>query len=174
MGAFAYSPTDWKAFAWAAALLAFVLLTLGRKERPGYLNVLGKPGFLLPLALSTVGVFFVQYLAQPSAITTALVLPLPDWLNRIIFGRGTLANPLVYSAALPAVAALLAVRWKAWRAAAGGLAIGFAAILAYSAWAHAPALAWLPFTFLALPWLGFNALVCLFLARAMLKKETAS
>jgi len=65
------------------------------------------------------------------------------------------------------------VRWKAWRAAAGGLAIGFAAILAYSAWAHAPALAWLPFTFLALPWLGLNALVCLFLARALLKRETA-
>jgi serine protease len=173
VGAFAYTPTDWKAFAWAVALLAFVLLTLGRKERPGYLNVLAKPGFLLPLALTTVGVFLVPYLAAPGPLTADLVLPLPDWLNRIIFGRGSLANPLVYSALLPAVAALLAVRWKAWRAAAGGLAIGFGSILAYSAWAHAPALAWLPFTFLALPWLGVNALLCLFLARAMLKREAA-
>jgi serine protease len=174
VGALAYAPTDWKAFAWAAALLAFVLLTLGRKERPGFLNVLARPGFLLPMALTTVGVFALQYLAEPSELTTALVLPLPDWLNRIIFGRGALANPLVYSAALPAVASILAVRWKAWRGAAGGLAIGFAAILGYTAWAHAPALAWLPFTFLALPWLGVNALVCLFLARAMLKREVAS
>jgi serine protease len=173
VGAFAYTATDWKALAWGAGLLALVLLTLGRKERPGYLNVIARPGFLIPLALATVGVFGVQYLAAPSALTTGMVLPLPDWLNRLIFGRGALANPLVYSAALPAAAALLAVSWKAWRAPAGGLAIGFAAILGYSAWAHAPALAWLPFTFLALPWLAVNALVCLFLARAMLRKEVA-
>ena len=37
--------------------------------------------------------------------------------------------------------------------------------------AHAPALAWLPFTFLAIPWLAVNALICLFVARAMLRKE---
>ncbi len=30
---------------------------------------------------------------------------------------------------------------------------------------------WLPFTFLALPWLAINTLICLFIARAMLKKE---
>jgi serine protease len=173
-GAFAYTPTDWKAFAWAAGLLAFVLLTLGRKERPGYLNVLVRPGFLVPLLVTTVGVYGVQYLAAPGELTTAITLPLPDWLDRIIFGRGALANPLVYSAALPVVAAIAAVRWKAWRPVAGGLAVGFAAILGYSAWAHAPALAWLPFTFLALPWLLGNALLCLFLARAMLKKEAAS
>ena len=35
----------------------------------------------------------------------------------------------------------------------------------------APALAWMPFTFLAIPWLAVNAIVCLFIARAMLKKE---
>ena len=57
------------------------------------------------------------------------------------------------------------------RPVAGGVSIGFAAILGYTAWAHAPALAWLPFTFLALPWLAVNGLICLFLARAMLRKE---
>ena len=55
----------------------------------------------------------------------------------------------------------------------GGLAVGFAGFLAYAAFARAPALAWMPFTFLALPWLVVNALVCLFIARAMLKRETA-
>ncbi|MEW6430754.1 MAG: S8 family peptidase [Myxococcota bacterium] len=173
VAAYAYSATDWKAFGWAAALLAFVLLTLARKERPGYLNVLAKPGFFVPLLLTTVGVFAVQWVAAPSDFTTSITLPLPDWLNKIIFGRGALANPLVYSAAVPIAASLFAIKWKGIRQAVGGLSIGFSAILAYSAWAHAPALAWLPFTFLAIPWLLGNALVCLFIARAMLKKETA-
>jgi serine protease len=166
-----YRATDWKAFGWAAALLAFVLLTLGRKERPGYLNLLVTPGFVVPLLLSTVGVFAVQWLAAPSALTTSLVLPLPDWLNRIIFGRGALASPVVYSAALPLVSSLLAIKLRGLRHPVGGLAIGFAAILGYAAWARAPALSWLPFTFLAIPWLVGNALTCLFIARAMLKKE---
>jgi serine protease len=170
---YSYSATDWKAFGLAAALLAFVLLTLGRKERPGFLNIFAKPGFFVPLLLSTVGVFFVQYFAAPSDFSTSITLPLPDWLNKIIFGRGSLANPVVYSAAIPIVASLFAIKLKGIRAAVGGLSIGFAAILAYSAWAHAPALAWLPFTFLAIPWLVGNALLCLFVARAMLKKETA-
>lgn len=170
---YSYSATNWKVFGWGAGLLAFVLLTLGRKERPGYLNVLVTPGFLVPMLLTTVGVFFVQSFASPNAITTAITLPIPDWLNRIIFGRGSLANPLVYSAALPIVLSLFAIKFKGMRAMVGGLAIGFAAILGYSAWANAPALAWMPFTFLAIPWLAGNALVCLFLARAMLKKETA-
>jgi len=170
---YSYSATNWKVLGWGAGLLAFVLLTLGRKERPGYLNVLATPGFLVPMLLTTVGVFFVQTLASPNVITTAIALPIPDWLNRIIFGRGSLANPLVYSAALPVVLSLFAIKFKGMRATVGGLSIGFAAILGYSAWANAPALAWLPFTFLAIPWLAVNALVCLFLARAMLKKETA-
>ena len=55
----------------------------------------------------------------------------------------------------------------------GGLSLGFAGILGYTIWAKAPALAWLPFTFLAIPWLAANVLICLFVARAMLKKEKA-
>lgn len=164
---------DWKALAWAAVALALVLLTLGRKERPGYLNVLVSPGFLVPLVLSTVGVFVVRWVSAPSAFSASLLLPLPDWLNGIIFGRGSLANPLVYSAALPLLLSVVAIRVKWLRHPAGGLALGFAGILGYSAWAHAPGLAWLPFTFLAIPWLVVNAAVCLFLARAMLKRERA-
>ncbi len=171
--AFSYGAFDWKPFAFAAAMLAFVLLTLGRKERPGYLNVLVSPGFFLPLAVTTMGVFVTRWLSAPSEFTTSIVLPVPDWLNKIIFGRGALANPLVYSAIPAFVLAMIAIPAKAIRPAVGGIAIGFAAILGYTAWSHAPALAWLPFTFMALPWLVVNALICLFIARAMLKQEAA-
>jgi serine protease len=165
---------EWKPLLWAFGLLAFVLLTLGRKERPGYLNILFKPGFAVPLVLTTVGIFFARWLGDPSsAAVQSITLPIPDWLQKIIFGRGSLANPVVYSAALPIMGSLFAIKWKGLRPVMGGLAIGFAGILGYSAWAHAPALAWLPFTFLAIPWLAANALVCLFVARAMLKKEKA-
>ncbi len=173
IGAFSYGAMDWKPFAFAAAMLAFVLLTLGKKERPGYLNVLVSPGFAIPLVLTTMGVFFVRWIAPASELSTSLVIPIPDWLNKIIFGRGTLANPLVYSAILPVVLSIIAIKVKGLRHAVGGLALGFASILAYTAWAKAPGLAWLPFTFLAIPWLAGNALLCLFVARAMLKRETA-
>ena len=173
IGAFSYGAMDWKPFAFGAAMLAFVLLTLGKKERPGYLNVLASPGFAIPLVLTTMGVFFVRWIAPASELSTSLVIPIPDWLNKIIFGRGTLANPLVYSAILPVVLSIIAIKVKGMRHAVGGLALGFGSILAYTAWAKAPALAWLPFTFLAIPWLAVNALICLFVARAMLKRETA-
>ncbi|MDX2013906.1 MAG: S8 family peptidase [Myxococcaceae bacterium] len=173
ISAFAYGALDWKPFAFAAAMLAFVLLTLGRKERPGYLNVFASPGFLIPLALTTMGVFFVRWVAPAGELSTSFTLPIPDWLNKIIFGRGSLANPLVYSALVPTVLSLIAIKVKGMRQAVGGVALGFAGILAYTVWAKAPALSWLPFTFLAIPWLAVNALICLFVARAMLKRETA-
>ena len=168
---FSYGAFEWQPFAFASALLAFVLLTLGRKERPGYLNVLVSPGFLIPLAVTSMGVFAARWVAGPSDFTTSIVLPIPDWLNKIIFGRGALANPLVYSALVPFILAMIAVPMKVIRPAVGGVALGFAGILAYTAWAKAPALAWLPFTFLAVPWLVINVLICLFIARALLKKE---
>lgn len=164
--------TNWNVFGWGAVLLAFVLLTLKKKQRRGYLNVLASPTFLIALMMTTVGVFFIHRLFAPNALTAAAVLPIPDWLNRIIFGRGALANPLVYSAAVPFVASLFTLKFKTMRPIVAGLSLGFAAVLSYSIWAKAPALAWLPFTFLAIPWLLFNALVCLLIARVMLMKET--
>ncbi len=66
---YAYNQINWNVFGWAAAMLAFVLLTLGTKERPGYLNVLAKPGFIIPMLLSTVGAFAIQYVAEPGPAT---------------------------------------------------------------------------------------------------------
>jgi len=159
----------------AVGMLAVVLISLGKRMRPGYFNVLFNPAFLVPLILSTVGFFFSHSLAgwfsgSAAEVLDATALPIPD-LDRIIFGRGKLANPLFYSAIIPVVASLLAVRFKGLRPVVGGLAIGFAGFLGYASWAHAPALAWMPFRFLAMPWLIFHTVVCLFVARALLRKE---
>ncbi len=169
VGAMGFGDMNWNPLAWAAGLLAFVLLTLGKKERPGFFNLLFTPSFAIPLVLVTIGLFFLRFFMAPSEMSVLWTLPIPEWLQKIIFGRGSLANPIVYSASLPLLLSFIAIKFKAWRPAVGGLALGFAAILGYSAWAGAPALAWLPFTFMAIPFLVLNALVCLFVARAMLR-----
>jgi serine protease len=167
--------SQWPPLYWALALLALILLTLRGRARPGYLNVLLKPAFLVPLLLSTVGAFFLRNWfggadGAAGEVVQVASLPIPDW-ERIIFGRGKTVNPLFYSALIPLLLSLPSIKWRGLRAATGGLALGFAGFLAYSAWAGAPALAWMPFTFLAKPWLGFNTVLCLFIVRAMLKKE---
>ncbi len=167
----------WPPLWWALALLAIVLLTMRGRERPGYLNILIRPSFLVPLLLSTVGVFFARsWFGGASGVAGDMVdaayLPIPDW-QRIIFGRGKMANPLFYSALIPLLLSFLAIKFQGLRGAIGGLALGFAGFLAYAAWAKAPALAWLPFSFLAMPWLVVNTFICLIIARAMLRKETA-
>lgn len=168
----AWPTLDFGPFAIAAALLALALLTLGRRERPGYLNALLKPAFALPLVVTTLGVFAVRWVLSPSDMGASIVLPLPEWLQKIIFGRGSLANPLVYSAAVPIVLSLFAIKLEGMRPVVAGVALGFAGILGYTVWAKAPALAWLPFTFLAIPWLVVNALVCVVIARALLRKAS--
>ncbi|HEY8206618.1 MAG TPA: S8 family serine peptidase, partial [Myxococcaceae bacterium] len=167
--------TNWSPLLWAAGLLGVVLLTLRGRARPGYLNVALKPSFLIPALLVTVGLFFLPWLggAHGNAVLETIRLPIPDWLEKIIFGRGKTANPLVYSALLPGLLALFGIKGKGFRPIVGGMAIGFAGVLGYSAFAGAPALSWLPFTFLAIPWLVVNAGLCLLIARAMLKKEAA-
>jgi serine protease len=158
------------------ALLAFVLLTIRKQERKGgFFNILFRPSFLTTLLLATVGFFFLRNflggVGGPAGdALSATWLPIPDW-ERIIFGRGKLANPLFYSALLPLVLSFFAIKWNGLRPAIGGLALGFAGFLAYAAWSKAPALAWMPFTFLAMPWLVVNTLVCLVIARSMLRKE---
>ncbi len=166
---------NWRPLAWAAGLLVLVLLTLGKKQRPALFAILFRPSFALPLVLATVGFFLIRWvggwlgMAGNDAVELSS-LPLPDW-QKIIFGRGKLANPLFYSAAIPLVLSFLAINWKGLRPAVGGLAMGFAGFLAYSAWAKAPGLAYLPFSFLAMPWLVVNTVLCLFIARAMLRKD---
>ena len=161
----------WTAAAgWALALLALVLLTLGRRERPGYLNMLFRPGFLVPLVLATVGSSSSRVVrrrprARPGTCVNAASLPIPDW-QRIIFGRGKLANPLFYSALIPLLALVPRHGFKGLRPVVAAWRSASPASLATRPGPSAPALAWMPFTFLALPWLVFNTVVCLFIARA--------
>lgn len=169
------APVDWAPLVWSAALLALLLLSLKTKTRPGYLNVLLNPATLLPLLLSTVGLWFLKLLWQrfvghPPAAAEVLSLPLPDW-ERILFGRGRLASPLMYSALVPAIAALFALKWRALRPVVAGLSLGFSGFLLYAAWAKAPGIAYLPFTFLARPWLVLNGAVAALLCRGMLRRE---
>jgi serine protease len=166
----------WPSMWWALALLALVLLTMRGRERPGYFNILFRPSFFIPLVLATVGVFFARsWFGGASGVAGDVVdaayLPIPDW-QRIIFGRGKMANPLFYSSLIPLLLSFLAIKYQGLRPAIGGLALGFAGFLSYAAWSKAPALAWMPFTFLALPWLVVNTFICLIIARAMLKRET--
>ena len=166
---------DWNPLFTALSMLVVVLLTLRPRARPGYFNILLRPAFLIPLVLATVGLFFLRSWAAGrfgGDVVDALALPIPDW-QRIIFGRGRLANPLFYSALAPVLLSLFAIKAKSLRPVVGGLSLGFAAFLAYAALARAPALSYLPFTFLAIPWLATNAIVCLVVTRAMLKQEPA-
>ena len=166
---------DFHPLVWAAILLALVLGTLAKRYRPGYLNVLFHPAFAVPLVLSTVGLFVVHWLSNKIADTSVFELaslPIPDW-DRWLFGRGRLVSPLFYSALIPILGSVIAVPFKQARPVVAGLALGFAGFLGYSAWARAPGLAWLPFNVMALPWLVMNVMLCLFVARALLRKETA-
>ncbi|MBU8900220.1 S8 family peptidase [Corallococcus sp. M34] len=171
------SETAWSPLYWALGLMALVLLSLRGRERPGFLNILVRPAFFAPLLLATVGVFFARsWFGGASGLGSDAVdlasLPIPDW-QRIIFGRGRTVNPLFYSALIPLGLSLPAIAWKGMRPAVGGLALGFAGFLAYAAWTGAPSLAWMPFTFIARPWLVFHTVMCLVIGRAMLKREEA-
>lgn len=169
-----FSP-DFHPLAWGAILLALVLLTLGRRQRPAYLQVLLHPKFLIPLVLSTAGVFVANWVAtrwHPDAALDFASLPIPDW-SGWLFGRGRTASPFFYSALIPLLGSFVAIGAQGLRPVFAGLAVGFAGFLGYAWWAQAPALAYLPFSFLAGPWLVLNALVCLFIARALLQKEPA-
>jgi serine protease len=166
---------DWAPLVWSAALLVLLLLSLKTQARPGYLNVLLNPATLLPLLLSTVGLWFLKllwerFIGHPPPAAEVLSLPLPDW-ERIVFGRGRLASPVMYSALVPAITALFALKWRGLRPVVAGLSLGFAGFLLYAAWAKAPGLAYLPFTFLARPWLVLNGVLAALLCRAMLRKE---
>jgi serine protease len=100
-----------------------------------------------------------------------LEIPIPDW-GRWLFGPGR-ASPLFYSAAIPLVLSIIGYNWKASRQVMGGVCFGFASFMIYAAWSQAPGLAWMPFHFLAIPWLVINSLICLFLGRALVRKVEA-
>lgn len=180
---------NWRPLWVALGMLVVVLLTMRAKQRPGYLNVLVRPTFFIPLVLATVGFFVVRFFVSSasggggsgSELTALAELPIPEWrellgklIEKYFFGFGKFASPLFYSALIPFIASIVAIRMKSLRPVIGGLALGFGAFLAYAAWAGAPALSWMPLRLMAIPWLVFNTVVCLVITRAMLKKDVAA
>jgi serine protease len=163
-----------------------VLLAIGTAAtiRQRNRNPLG-PALLVALTLAAAGLFFIPA-PESSAmfdgvgivkkviayILSLIEIPIPDW-GEWFFGPGK-ASPLFYSALIPLIASIIGYAAKGTRQIMGGLCFGFASLLAYSAWAGTPALAWMPLRVIAVPYLLTNVVVCLFLGRALIRKTEGS
>lgn len=159
---------DWKPPVLGLFLLMLALLTMGAKSRPGYLNVLLHPLFLLPFLVSTLGVFVFRWTGHHGGAYDLLARPMPEWHRFLPFEA---AQPAALSALLPMVLAIVSgpVAWL--RRVAAGLGVGFSAYLVVQALAGTR-LALLPPTWV-LPWLAGNALAALLLARLTLPQRAA-
>jgi serine protease len=80
------------------------------------------------------------------------------------------ANPLFFSAILPILLCMVGFRRPGARGLLAGLTLGFAAVLLSGALAGT-AVAWMPLSFLSVPWLLVNGLVALLLTRALIGTE---
>jgi serine protease len=152
-------------------LFAVLVAASLRKRERGTLG----PALLTAMVLSAAGLWFLPRPVAHNVSTAALrliELPIPDW-GKWIFGPGR-ASPIFYSALIPFVLSIVGYFWKASRSVMAGVAIGFAAFLAYCAWSGAPAIAWMPLRIIALPWLVVNLGICLIIGRALLRKEAIS
>ncbi|HEY3447920.1 MAG TPA: S8 family serine peptidase [Myxococcales bacterium] len=158
----------WKkilAFVWA-----FLLWLLARFTLPLPARRLATPGlgFLAGLLLTTLGFFFLPWLGLGHLpVLGTLATPMPEW-GAAIFGAGP-ANPLFYSALIPILFAFVGFRRSGWQGAIAGVAVGWAALLLMRAFSDSPAVAWMPLSFLSVPWLIVNVLVLFVLARAALR-----
>lgn len=153
----------------SALFLGGLFATLRKRQRPP----VGGP-LVMAMALSAAGLFFIpapESSAGANGVLALAELPIPDW-GRWLFGNGK-ASPLFYSALFPLLFAFLGYRVPAMRQFAGGLSVGFAAFLAHAALSGAPGLQWMPFTFIAAPFLWSQVVLCLFMARALLMKREA-
>lgn len=156
--------------AWALGMLALAVASVRERKRPGFGQVLFTPGFLAGAALATTGAFFLRWLPLGGILQHGLSLPLPD-MDQLVFGPGSAANPIFYSALIPAVVSAAGVRFQGPRRLVAGIACGFGGTLAAAAWAGWPELSVLSSRWVSLPWLAANALACCFIARAMFVAE---
>lgn len=156
--------------AFTAGLLALAVVSVRERRKPGFGAVLFSPGFLVGAALATTGAFFVRWLPLSSALRMGLSLPLPD-MDQFLFGSSMDANPLFYSALVPALISAAGVRFQAARRLIAGVAVGFGGTMAAAAWHGWPELSVLSARWASLPWLVVNAAACAFIARAMFVAE---
>ncbi|HEY8207009.1 MAG TPA: hypothetical protein VIG99_06000 [Myxococcaceae bacterium] len=160
----------WSPIAWSLGVLALAVVSVRERKSPGFAQVFFSPGFLIAAGLSTVGAFFFRWLPLGGHLQMGLSLPLPD-LDQFFFGPSMDANPLFYSALVPAIASTLGMRWQGARRVIAGLCCGFGGTIAAAAWHGFPELSVLSARWASLPWLAVNAAVCCFIARAMFVAE---
>jgi hypothetical protein len=160
----------WTPVAWSLGVLALALISVRARGRPGFAQVFFTPGFLAAAGLSTMGAFFLRMLPFDGNLQMGLALPLPD-MDQLLFGPGMDANPIFYSAIIPAIASAAGMRWQAARRTIAGLCCGFGGTIAAAAWHGWPELSVLSARWASLPWLVVNAAACAFIARAMFVAE---
>src|SRR5262245_3516364 len=156
--------------AFALGVLAIALVAVRERKRPGFAQVFFNPGFLAGALLTTTGAFFLRWLPLGGLFRMGLSLPLPD-MDQLFFGAGMDANPLFYSAIIPAAVSAFGIRWQGMRRLVAGVACGFAGTMAAAAWHGWPELSVLSERWISLPWLAANAVACLVIARAMFVAE---
>jgi hypothetical protein len=160
----------WTPIAGALAVLAMAVVSVRERKRPGFAQVAFSPGFLVAAGLATTGAFFLRLLPLTGALRMGLALPLPD-MDQLLFGSSMDANPIFYSAVVPAIASIVGMRWQGARRVIAGLCCGFGGTIAAAAWHGWPELSVLSARWASLPWLAVNAAVCCFIARAMFVAE---
>ena len=130
-------------------------------------------GYLGGVVAGASGLFFLPYIAPSLSslpVVHALTHGLPSWDLGLLGATGH-GNALFFSAAIPL--ALLAIGYGVpkLRGVLAGVAIGVAAHLAFLAVVPMTTLHYVPHAFgLASIWLAVNAIVCVLLARAALRR----
>jgi len=148
-------------FAWALLLWLLTRVTLPKQVRAAVRPGLG---FFAALAVTVLGVFFLPWLGLDKvAVVSAFAEPVPGWGNGLL--GGIKANPLFFSALIPIVLAMTPLRLGRGRTLLAGIALGFAAVLLANG-ASGVQVAWMPASFLSVPWLLINGLIAWFVARA--------
>ena len=141
----------WSPIAWSLGVLVLAAVSVRQRGRPGFGQVLFAPGFLMAAGLSTVGAFFLRWLPLGGSLAKGLALPLPD-MDQLLFGPSMDANPIFYSAVIPAIASVAGMHWQGSRRVIAGLCCGFGGTIAAAAWHGFPELSVLSAPWASLPW----------------------
>jgi serine protease len=130
-------------------------------------------GYLGGVVAGASGLFFLPYIAPALSsmpVVHALTHGLPSWDLGLLGATGH-GNALFFSAAIPLVLLAIGYGVPKLRGVLAGVAIGVAAHLAFFAVVPMMSLHYVPHAFgLASIWLAFNAVVCVLLARAALRR----
>lgn len=150
----------------ARGVLALVLLIVALRLGRGGAYAGWSPLTLLGLVLGGCGLFFLPFVTdQTIPYADFLCRPLPDW-GLTLFGLKGHANPLFYSALVPALVAIPLSRLsKLTQHLLTGFCVGVSSVLLYEALAGTATLRYVPhFLGLSMAWLVVNAALCMFLA----------